>query len=138
MTNGLAESPAEIPAVFDFYRATDWRFTASECQQTNVGEPAEVSCTYTHENAWMRALGAGPRPGGSYQFVITDGRIEEVSQNFIDFPEWDTFTVWVAINHNTDLLVLLADGCCVPSVTPEAIVLWEQYTNEFVAEQDGS
>ncbi len=138
MTNGLAESPTEIPAVFDFYRANDWRSTASECQQTNVGEPVVVNCTYTRQNAWMRALGVDPRPGGSYQFVITDGKIEEVSSEFIEFPEWDTFTRWVRTNHNTDLFVLLADGCCVPNVTPEAIVLWEQYTNEFVAELDGS
>ncbi len=110
----------------------------SECQQTNVGEPVVVRCTLTHQNAWMRALGVDPRPGGSYQFVITDGKIEEVSSEFIEFPEWDTFTRWVRTNHNTDLFVLLADGCCVPNVTPEAIVLWELYTNEFVAELDGS
>lgn len=137
MVNQLAESPTDIPAVFDFYRANDWRFTTSECQQSNESQPAVVTCTYTHQNAWMRALGVDPRPGGSYQFVITDGRIEEVSGNFIDFPEWGTFTLWVRTNHNADYLVLVPDGCCVPSVTPEAIVLWEQYTNEFVAEQDG-
>ena len=138
MTSGLAESPTDIPALFDFYRANDWRWMVSECQQTNVGEPAEVNCTLTHQNAWMRALGVDPRPGGSYEFLITDGEIEEVSPGFIGFPEWDTFTRWVRTNHNTDLFVLLADGCCVPNVTPEAIVLWELYTNEFVAELDGS
>ena len=138
MTSGLAESPTDIPAVFDFYRANDWRFTASECQQSNVGEPVVITCTYTHQNAWMRALGVDPRPGGSYEFVITDGKIEEVSSDFIEFPEWDTFVDWVRTNHNTDQFVLIADGCCTPSVTPEAVVLWEQYTNEFVAERDGS
>jgi len=138
MTSGLAESPTDIPALFDFYRANDWRWMVSECQQTNVGEPAEVKCTLTHQNAWMRALGVDPRPGGSYEFVITDGEIEEVGPGFIPFPEWDRFIGWLATNHGTDLLVLVPDGCCTPSLTPEAIVLWEQYTKEFVAEQDGS
>lgn len=137
MTGGLAESPTDIPAVFDYYRANDWRFTASECQQSTVSEPVVVNCTYTHQNAWMRALGVDPRPAGFYEFVITDGKIEEVSGELIDFPEWDTFTAWVRTNNDADLFVLL-DGCCLPIVTPEAIVLWELYTNEFVAELDGS
>ena len=136
IASGLAESPTDIPAVFDFYRANDWRYTASECQQTDVSEQVVVNCTYTHQNAWMRALGVDPRPGGSYQFVITDGKIQEVDQVFIDFPEWDTFMGWIGLNHSSDRSVLLVDGGS-PSVTPEAIVLWEQYTNEFVAEQDG-
>jgi len=133
----LAESPTEIAAVFDFYRASDWRWTVSECQQTNVGEPAEVRCIYTNQNAWARALDVEPG-GGAYEFVITDGEIGEVRQIHADSPEWGIFTLWVMNNHNADFLVLVPDGCCRPSVTPEAIVLWGQYTEEFVAEQDGS
>jgi len=133
----LADSPSEIPAVFDFYRANDWRWTATECQQTNVGEPAEVKCIYTNQNAWARALDIEPG-GGAYEFVITDGEIGELRQIHADSPEWGIFTLWVMDNHNADFRVLVPDGCCRPSVTPEAIVLWEKYTNEFVAEQDGS
>jgi len=137
MANGLPESPSDIPAVFDFYRANDWRWTATECQQTNVGEPAVVNCTYTNQNAWARALDLELVPGGAYEFVITNGEIGEVRHNHKDQPEWGIFTLWMMNNHNDDYLVMVPDRCCRPSVTPEAIVLWEKYTNEFVAEQDG-
>lgn len=130
----LATTPREIPTQFDWFRATDWRWTVEECNQTNSGPPAEVTCTYTYENAWTRALGHGPTEGGSFVFLIADGKIQEFTNNLRDFPAWDVFAAWVAVNHYPDLVVLI-DGCCTPRITPEAIVLWEQYTDEFVAEQ---
>jgi hypothetical protein len=129
----------DYPDTMAYFRATDSRFTLGECRQTNTGQPAEVSCTYTYENAWTNALGVGPYSGSSFEFVIADGLIQDLANNFdssgFSDDVWDVFNSWIRLNHNPDLLVMYPDGCCTPSHTPEAVVLWERYTNEFVGEQ---
>ena len=123
----------------DFERVTGWRFLQPECTATEVGPPVEVTCGYVMENAWSQALGVGPFPGSSFQFVIDDGQIQQVTHSF-DFESFapQVFEVWVAWltdNHPDDVDVMYDFTGAVPVVhsTPEALALQEQYTDEFAA-----
>ncbi len=123
----------ELPALFDFLRAVDWRWTVGECTETATGPAVEVTCTYTHNNAWTRALGVEPVTG-TFNFVVSDGEIAELNHifNWSDFaPVLAAFTEWVGSNHLEDMDVMIASAGYV--LTPESIALWEQYTSEFVA-----
>jgi hypothetical protein len=125
----------ELPAWFDLLRAVDWRWTVGECAETATGAAAEVTCTYTHNNAWTRALGVEPLTG-TFNFVVSDGEIAELNHIFnrADFsPVFAAFTGWVGSNHLEDMDVMFTSVVGVYVLTPESIALWEQYTNEFVA-----
>jgi hypothetical protein len=140
VVGSIAPTVADYAGAFEYFRAVQQGTTVGECTQTNVGPPAEVTCTYSHENAWTRALGSAPYKGSRMTFVIDDGLIQEVTNGFAGFTEWDLFGLWVFNNHPSEYPMLYSEGhrASKPSTTPEAIVLWEQYTAEFVAEKGGS
>ena len=123
----------------DFERVTGWHFLEPECTATEVGPPIVVTCSYVMENAWSRALGVGPFTGSSFQFVIDDGQIQQVTHYFdFDLFAPQVFEVWVAWltdTHPDDVDVMYDFTGAVPVVhsTPEALALQEQYTNEFKA-----
>ncbi len=137
--DGFVSTPDEYLTNVDYERVTGWRFTQPECTATVVGPPVEVTCTYTMQNAWSQALGVGPFTGSSFDFVIADGQIEQISHDF-DFSRfspqvWEVLKAWVRSNHPDDFDVMfdLSGANDVPIKTPEAVALWEQHTIEFVA-----
>ena len=74
--------------------------------------------------------------GAYFDFVIDNGQIQSVVQEFdpdtqFSSEAWDVFAGWVLANHSSGYTVMYGD----PYWTPEAIVLWKQYTDEFVAKQ---
>lgn len=128
--NGLADSVEDVAGIMSFYAAADWRYTSDGCAQSTI-DGTMVSCEYSHQNAWM----AQPRPFGSLEFVVENGRIARLTTNVINFPEWDTFSTWVRANHAADFNTIFLQSGTQPAFTPDAIVLWEQFTEEYVAEQ---
>ena len=99
----IDDSPSAMRARFDSFEATDHRWYVEECTVQEPGPPSQVVCTYTHENAWSRALAVGPFDGGSFTFMIEDGLIQSLS-HFFDTAEfspqvWEVFADWVAENH---------------------------------------
>jgi hypothetical protein len=139
----IVSTADEYPAVAEFNQATGWRFTEPDCTTTVVGPPAEVTCTYVMENAWSQALGVGPFTGSSYQFVIADGQIRQVTHN-LDTSEfgqaWDVFMDWLNDTYPDDVDTMIdpTDNVELPRATPEANALWEQHTTEFVSSQRDS
>ena len=127
-------SVGDYAAQYEWYRAVEWRWEAGECVETPRGLTSEVSCAYTHHNAWMDATGAEPG-SGSFEFLISQSKITELSISFTTFPAWDQFRAWVDANHPEDLSVMYESGGGFqpPRYTPESMALWEQYTSEFVA-----
>ena len=132
--NGIAFAE-DYPALFSWFQATDWRWTVEECTVTMAGPPAEVTCTYTQENAFSRALEVEAGVG-SFDFITSNGQILKLHNN----PRSSRsalegrFFGWVLTTHREDIEVLYKEGNAdVPRLTPESIALWEEYTNEFVA-----
>lgn len=140
----IVSTADEYPAVAEFNQATGWRFTEPDCTATVVGTPAEVTCTYVMENAWSQALGVGPFYGSSYQFVIADGQIQQVTHDLdtIVFGSqvWDVFMDWLNDTYPDDVDTMIdpTDNVERPRATPEANALWEQHTTEFVSSQRDS
>ena len=117
---GIAESYIEARDTWDADAAI--ALFASDAVINDLGaSPDEIPSHF----AWFRAIGAS----------ISN---EECSQTAIGYTTetWEVFLAWVNANHPDDRSVMTVG--LQPSLTPEAIVLYEQYTNEFVAEQGGS
>jgi hypothetical protein len=119
---------------------TGWRFLQPECTATVIGPPAEVTCTYSLENSWSRALGVGPFTGFRFEFVIADGQIQQVSSkedaNEFSPQVWEVFLAFVEDTYPEDAAVmyeLTPGGCACPRLTPESLALWAQHTFDFVS-----
>jgi hypothetical protein len=117
-----------------------WRFLQPQCTATVIGPPAEVTCTYKLENSWSRALGVGPFAGFSFEFVIADGQIQQVTgkedANQFSPQVWEVFLAWVEDTHPDDVDVMYEftpGGCACPRLTPESLALWARHTFEFVS-----
>jgi hypothetical protein len=125
----------------DWYSALEWDWTPTECTESTSGAATTVTCSYTHENAWTRALGVGPYDAGEVTYVVESGLITSYVYEFDEtgFSDdvWDVFLRWLRLNHPEERFTIVPDGCCTPAWTPEAVVLWAEFTEEFVAEQAG-
>ena len=140
--DGFVSTADEYLTNNDFEQATGWRFIQPECTATVVGPPTEVTCNYTMENAWSRALGVGPFTGSSFEFVIADGQIQQITHDFdttLFSPQvWDVLKAWVRDTHPADFDIIYDLSGALPYKTPEAVALWEHHTTEFVAAQSNS
>jgi hypothetical protein len=127
----------------EFEQIAGWRYMQPECSATVSGTPAKVVCTYTMENALSRALGVGPFVGSSFEFMVADGRIQQVV-NDLDLSLYSTqvfevFVEWLLDAYPGDfgvMFVHLPNGYVARSTTPEALVLWERHITEFVTAQN--
>jgi hypothetical protein len=142
--DGFADNADGYLQQSSFEQATGWRYMEPQCTEVETGPPGSIICTYTMQNAWSQALGVGPFGGSNFEFVIEEGRIQEMTHTFqFDaFSEsvWEVFLRWTELNHPDDVNTMydFSGLIEIPITTPEAVVLWEQYTSEFVAEQAGS
>lgn len=136
--------PELFPALHQWYEAMGWKFSETECERHPDPGVDVVGCTYLYENNLTRALGLGPLAGW-FSFLIEGGQIWLVSERLggdrFEFDEgWGDFRDWLLTYHPDDFdrmyerhpnpqhfvfRYLLIDQ--------QAVELWEQYTDEFVA-----
>ena len=128
----------------DWQRATGIVITPQGCTERTGNRPEGtlVDCTNTYYSDWHHALGLEPSSQAT-AYLVRDGKIRQSYEG--SNPEatadqddvarvWNDFRTWVAGNHGADLPTMYDDVNGGPRLTPESIALWEQYTNEFVAE----
>ena len=148
---GLAAIPSDFPRVADYERALGTTFSLGECRQVDragASITVGVSCEYTFENDWSRALGIDlpqrlpeETPGNLYTFQIADGEITRlearVTQAFFTrvlLP----FVEWLEQAHPDDVDLMFVVGPRAPwpgnrpLMNPDALALWERYSKEFV------
>jgi hypothetical protein len=130
----------------DWQRATGIVLTPQGCTErtSNGPEGALVDCTNTYDSSWHDALGLEPSTQAT-TYVVRDGKIRagygganpEATEDDDDVARvWTGFASWVEVNHQDDVATMYhPEGG--PNFTPESIALWEQYTDEFVAEHGG-
>jgi hypothetical protein len=139
--DGPVVDTSELVSMIDWYSALEWDWTPTECTESTAGAATTVTCSYTHENAWTRALGVGPYDAGEATYVVESGLITsyvyEFDETGFSDDAWDVFLRWLRSNHPEERFTIVPDGCCTPAWTPEAVVLWAEFTEEFVAEQTG-
>jgi hypothetical protein len=123
-------------------QATGWRYLQPDCTATGSVAPVEVNCTYIMENAWSRAIGAGPFTGSSFDFVIADGQIQEIGHHF-DYSVFDPqvfgpFVRWLNDTYPNDVEIMFNANSATFRLTPESIAIWERHTTEFVSSLNNS
>lgn len=141
----LVDSGEALPALADFERATGWTYDLGRCTETTTEQSFVVSCAYSWENDWSRALGVGPfSAGNQFRFVFEDGRISEVANTFNLrglSQAWDPFVAWLEQAHPEDVALMIDETFAlgpIPYLTAESIALWETYSDEFVAVESGN
>jgi hypothetical protein len=128
---------SEMPALYAWYRASNWTSTLGVCTEAPTGEGGTlVRCTNEFENDWSRALGDAPI-AADIQILVSDGEIVSLTSEFDDefVGLWDAFFTFVDNNHPDD--VDLMYGAAGPLLDDESIALWEQHTRDFVASLEG-
>jgi hypothetical protein len=137
--------------------ATGIVITRSGCTEVEKygTDGAVVNCPWVYDSKWHRALGLDPS-SMLQVFLIRDGKIQQVSETNSKMDDlvqvWESFRSWVEENHPEDMATMyntagedLEDTDTrynIPvgrdhNTTTESIALWEQYTDEFVAEMGG-
>ena len=138
-------SPTGYPRLAAFDAATGTVYRVGDCTEAAIAGSTvrvRVSCTYSFENDWSRALGVEiPEMGNVFTFEIIEGKIHyveaRVSQGFLD-GVWNSFLTWLEEAHPDDLGTMFIGTPRAawpgnrPSLTPESLALWEMYTDEFV------
>jgi len=128
---------SEMPALYDWYRASNWTSTRGVCTEAPSGEGGTlVRCSNEFENDWSRALGDSPI-GADIQVLVSNGEIVSLTSFYGDEfgGLWDAFFTFVDNNHPDD--VDLMYGAAGPLLDDESIALWEQHTRDFVASLGG-
>lgn len=152
-------------ALFDFFKAVDWRWKVTSCDggrldgssgrvSNEAPTPTEIVCGYYSENAWSRAIAAGPITG-QFRFAIRDGVITELYHDY-DVVTWErdvisVFRAWVAAElpeidaslweiesfRRSGDADLDLPRRLVPALTPRAIGAFAQATAAFVEGRPG-
>lgn len=127
---------------FEWDRAVGMEIALPEsCQEISSGPGGTlVDCPFLVEDAWTRALGFEASPGG-FQFLVDEGLVKNATYHEDDngvvmIEAWSTFDTWLSENHPDDVTAMYVSGGN-PRTDPEAIALFEQYTEEFVASLGG-
>jgi hypothetical protein len=126
-------------ARWEYERAAGWVFSHLGCDEKSTGpDGTVVSCRYSADGSWMQALGLEPEVGADI-LLIRDGQVQQVTED-PDYPQpnvgtaYQAFRDFVTRNHAEDVATMYDSGN--PRYTPEAVALWKQYTDEFVADME--
>lgn len=134
----------EYAGLFEWMEVLDWRWIDVECVQTEAGQPAQVSCTFSMENDWSRARGPSPVEGKiqvSASGGVIDGVVLQLGNVWVEVV-FSQFLNWVIQNHPADVEIMwrfdevgVLNG---PSTSPEALDLFRLHTAEYVDEFGGN
>ena len=126
----------DLAGLFAWLDATDMRTVVGECAEVATGPSTTVTCSVTRHDAWSKALGIGPYHE-SADFTIEGGKIVQVTVPTSDEFEvvWFRMHGWLRPNDNYDWMKMFRAPGTSAKFDPVSIQLWEQATEEFVAEQ---
>jgi hypothetical protein len=130
------------------------RLGCTEVEQYGA-DGAVVHCPWVYDSKWHHAVGL--EPSSMLQvFHIRDGKIQDESETNSRTPDlaqmWESFRSWVEENHPEDVTTMYTTSSedledsqtfynngigANNNTSAESIALWEQYTDEFVAEMGG-
>jgi hypothetical protein len=128
----------DIPVIGEFWAASKMQLTPGECRLRPApasGESRVARCEFTMTNAWAEALDVAAVDTDA-DFRIQGG---EVTTALLRMPgrfmaqTFDRFTAWRDETH-PEAIEIMHEGRGTASLSPEALELWREYTEEFVAE----
>lgn len=131
--NDLAESVDDLGPIFEWQTSFGVQWTVRACEQTAAGPPVLVSCEYETQTPMGLAVLAAPVVG-SYDYVISDGLIEEITHNFNGLGGWDEFARYMRSHEDFDKMYT-DDTAGHARLAPESFALWEEHTARFLADR---
>jgi hypothetical protein len=122
-----------------FLEATGYRQTLRPCEQLAGSATGSVRCPFAFHALRSGEIGRGPFGGGSFDLVVRDGKVVEVSQGWaIDkfSPQvWEPFARWVSKAHPKDAAVMYVDADHTGvRLSEKSIRLWKRNTQSYVGE----
>ncbi len=129
-----------IAGALDLERALGFT-TVPRCTASSPldAESGSIECRGTLTTTAMRALDPSPEETVLFRLTVSVSnqitefeRIPSQPPGYVEM--FETFIEWLGAN-NPDDLGSMIDGDGNPITTPEALELWEKYTEEFVAAQ---
>lgn len=126
----------------EWRQASGFQLLPGACrQQAESGGGATVTCPYAFHGVRSQELGHEPYRGSRYLFLVRDGRIVSFSDTFehagngFAAEVWEPFAEWLAATHPADVAVMYTPGDGDYSTSDTSIRLWEQRTQEYVAQR---
>jgi hypothetical protein len=139
---GGAESLADLPGLYDWYRVMDWTWNVDGCTSAEEDAGTLVVCRREYENALTRVV-EGDTTTGSFEILVVDGEIAEFTHRFVSIANgWGAFLGFVTATNPDDgpLMVreFLGRQDDEPILTPESMALWEKHLAAFADSQTGN
>jgi hypothetical protein len=118
-----------LETMLEFDRAVGFSYDLDACTEAS---PSLARCTYSVSNDLTTALGVGPYSGGLFQVRTENGEIAAVAnieenRDTIFEEAMQPFGAWLEERDPEAHQVMTGE------LSAEALALWEEYVDEFVA-----
>jgi hypothetical protein len=135
LEEGEAERMTNLPT-WAHARAVGWVYSSQGCEEISEGSGGTlVECPFLSQTDWGRALQLEEAKG--QVTLLIDEHIQRLTEEVVEEgglgEGWDRFRAWVEEHHPEDVETMYDFGGGA-AVHAEALALWEQYTDEFVAQ----
>jgi len=132
-----ASEPRDWQRDLEFLDAAGFQILVGECKELSpLADSARVNCEYQAHGLGSDQIGLGPFGGHVFRLLIANGRVTRsfMGFNFSEFGDemWWPFQAWIEENHPEDFEVLYVRDN-LSNQTDEAIALWEQRVEDYVA-----
>ena len=129
--------------------AVGFELLVGECRQLPpLAEGSRVNCEYAAHGFGSNRIGLNPFGGSLFRLVINDGKVtrSDMGFNFADPNHlfqpsfvgtmWFPFQEWIQENHSDDYAVMYENEN-LSRQTDDALALWEQRVEDYVAYVNG-
>jgi hypothetical protein len=125
--------------LISWLEATGYRQILHSCEQLGSSASGSIRCRFDFHALRSGEIGRGPFGGSSFDLVVRDGKIVQVSQGWeiekFSPQVWEPFARWVAQAHPKDTAVMYLDEThSGVLLSEESIRLWERHTQGYVDE----
>jgi hypothetical protein len=128
----------DLRLLLSWLEATGYQQMLDSCEELGNPGSGSIRCSFDFHALRSGEIGQGPFSGSSFDLVVRDGEIAQISQNWeienFSPQVWEPFAGWVSKAHPKDPAVMYTDGCCNVRLTEESIRLWDRRTREYVEE----
>jgi hypothetical protein len=125
--------------LISWLEATGYQQFLDSCEGVGNAASGSIRCTFDFHGLRSGEIGRGPFGGSSFDLVVRDGKIVQVSQRWeiekFSTQVWEPFASWVSKAHPEDAAVMYQDESHTNvRLTEESIRLWGLRTREYVEE----
>jgi hypothetical protein len=129
----------DLRLLIAYLEATGYEQILDSCEELGNSGSGSIRCTFDFHALRSGEIGRGPFGGSSFDLVVHDGKIVQVSQNWeiarFSPQVWEPFARWVSRAHPKNAAVMYEDASqSGVRLTEESIRLWERRTREYVEE----